>query len=399
MGRTREYSEEQIDYVLEQFFRLNGNWNEIVEKYNKHFKASKDVSALTNVYYRYKDEDINNNRLVADNLKQVHRTKKTNSILRRQNKVLTEALLSSDDVKTIIKEALATVKLAPPKKVAKVKPNTDKHNMTKVLVLSDLHYGKKIELKANYFDYEVARERMREVTLAFMTNYGGDKNYFNVDKLVIALLGDIIESASMHMEESYKGCEFGNSEQVKAAAISIFEDCISPIASLGVPVYIPCVAGNHDRVFPKKSMSGQGTDYLSFIVYSMLEMFCKIAGYTNVTFEIEKESYIVHDIYGYKILLHHGDHANRGTDKQRLRDFRMRVEEQVKYKIDGSISGHYHEPVVYGRGVDIVNGCLCGQDGFAQTMGYATEASQMLVDYIEGFGFTTNTIINLEGVK
>ena len=62
------------------------------------------------------------------------------------------------------------------------------------------------------------------------------------------MIGDVIENADFHGQESEKGCEFSTSRQVQEAINSMFYDLVLPIAMTGIEIYVPCVRGNHDRI-------------------------------------------------------------------------------------------------------------------------------------------------------
>jgi DNA repair exonuclease SbcCD nuclease subunit len=265
------------------------------------------------------------------------------------------------------------IKVDKKKKSAKLKKG-----MTKELLLSDLHYGK----LTPHFNSEIARKRIQYLTHVFIREIEDSQKVFDVEKLIVCFLGDIIESYTMHGLESATGSEFGNPEQVQLAITSLFEDLIIPVAKLGIPIDVPCIPGNHDRTHKEKTYNKIGKNYFSWVVYNTLDMLCKVSGFDHVNFTIAEESYVILDIYGDSILYHHGDLANRGQGQTRLKNFRRDVEDQVGFKITGSRSGHTHQYVVYGRGIDIVNGCMCGQDSYALNMGYSTEASQTINSYV-----------------
>src|SRR5690606_42018520 len=63
------------------------------------------------------------------------------------------------------------------------------------------------------FNLEILKKRLKEVTDVTLKEIARDQAHYNVERLIIALLGDIIESYTMHNLESARGCEFGNSRQ------------------------------------------------------------------------------------------------------------------------------------------------------------------------------------------
>ena len=184
--------------------------------------------------------------------------------------------------KTVI-EAIKGLKTSIPKfktTIAKPKKAKGKKNMAVELMLSDIHYGK----LTSEFKLEVCRNRMRDLTKVFLSEVEQKQKTFNVNKIVLALIGDIIESYTMHGLESATSCEFGNSRQVQEAIESLFYDTLLPISSTGIDIIVPCVPGNHDRADIKKTMNMPGENNLSWIIYKMLESLAQAHKLKNVKF-------------------------------------------------------------------------------------------------------------------
>ncbi len=228
--------------------------------------------------------------------------------LRRYVSKLERQLGDSKRFQEELKQTLETA-------VTKIKPKTikipktesnGKRKMTMELMLSDIHYGKLTET----FNLEICRNRMRKLTDIFIREFKDNRKLFDVERIIIALIGDIIESYTMHGLESARSCEFGNAMQVQSAIESILNDVLLPIAKLGVPVDVPCVTGNHDRTDTSKTFHNPGEEHLTWIIYNSLRALCEAHGLENVKFIIPKDSYTVLDIYGNNCLYEHGDHVS-----------------------------------------------------------------------------------------
>lgn len=402
----KPYTEEQIVFIQEQYLINGPEWLEIAEKFNKKYNDERSAVGIERAHQRYGGDHIEDTKNIVKQLKQTARSRKSASAVRKENSLLLEHLSIIDDAKDAVTSIIRDAKLPQVKIPKPPKKSKAKKDLCKEILLSDLHYGKlvyAVDGEHISFNAEIARKRMRYLADIFIREIEDSQKSFNVTKLVVALMGDIIESYTMHGLESAKGCEFNNSEQMRIATQSLFEDFIVPVAKLGIPITIPCIPGNHDRTSKEKTYNQIGVDYVTHVIYHTLEQYCKYSGITNVEFVITKQSYVVLDIFGDKILYHHGDLAFRGTGHQKLKNFRKDVEEQVGFKIRGSRSGHTHEYVVYGRGEDIVNGCLVGQDDYAHNKGYSTEASQTINDYVdtkkERTKFYKSFAVSLESVK
>ena len=258
-----------------------------------------------------------------------------------------------------------------------VSKDKTKRSMTIELMLSDLHYGKKTKT----FNHTVARNRMRHLTEVLLKEIRDKQLIFNVDRIIIALIGDIIESASMHLLESMVGSEFGNSEQVQVAIESLWHDVIVPVASLGIPIDVPAVTGNHDRSETKQTYHYPGKSNLTWIIYKTLEMLSVEAGFKNVKFHIAEDAYLVLPIYKENCLYEHGNYSKNTKDA--LENQMRKRSTQLNTMIHYIRQGHWHTYYNYERGRMIGNESLCGQDSFANVLGFDSKAGQTINMYIE----------------
>lgn len=262
-----------------------------------------------------------------------------------------------------------------PKKPAVSK---NKKNMTMELMLSDIHYGKKTDT----FDLEICRIRIRDLVKTFIDEYNKERQFFNVDNIIIALIGDVIESYSFHGLESARSCEFTDSVQIKEAIESLFNDVILPIAKTGVKITIPAVTGNHDRVELKRTFHNPGETNFTWVIYNSLDLLCKAAKLTNVTMIIPKTSYVILPIYNNYCLYEHGDNSKSNSPDNLLKLMEKRSRQEGKL-IDFGRFGHYHEFLCAGRGKIIVNESVPGQDSFSQVNGWDSHAGQTINYYVQ----------------
>jgi len=250
------------------------------------------------------------------------------------------------------------------------------------LLFSDVHYGKFVDsVDGNYVDNEVIKDRVKKVGSCVVKEIEREGKSFNVEHVVVAMLGDIIENADFHGSESQKGCEFSTARQVQEAINSIFFDLLLPIASTGVKMTVPCVTGNHDRIGLNKTYQKPGEDNLTYIIYNTLELLCKQSGLKNIEFIIPKGLFTTTSIYGSNILYEHGDelkNMNRATITTHMNNRQAQVKKVVHF----FRCGHWHETTMYGQGKMIINGSVPGQDDYAESKGYSSEAMQILNYYV-----------------
>lgn len=273
-----------------------------------------------------------------------------------------------------------TLKNLPKKKIAvkKRSPQKGKKKMTVELMLSDIHYGKKTE----DFDLATCRSRMNDLVDVFLKEVEIKEKAFNVEKVIIALIGDIIESYTMHSKESALSCEFSNPMQMVAAIESLYYDVILPIAKTGKEIVIPCITGNHDRHDPKKTYNNPGLNNLSFVIYKSIKMLAESNGLKNVEFIIPEGSYTILDVYGSNILYEHGDEL-KSTAKNVIQSHMEKRGRQEGKMVHMSRFGHWHEYVCYDRGAIIINESVCGQDSYALVKGYNSTAGQTINYYVD----------------
>jgi len=306
-----------------------------------------------------------------------------NNGLNKQNKAILNGVLSQEQLLEAIKESnLKILNNVKKIKTQTVKKDKNKRGTIVELLLSDLHYGKKVNLERNLVNAKVLESRSEKLTEVVVSDIKRTELNYNIDKIVIALIGDIIESAHFHGEESLKSSEFGTAQQIQEAIRVIFTKIIVPIASLGFPVEIPCVTGNHDRLGKDKTYKTPGVDNLTYIIYKQLEMLCTTVGLNNVKFFIAENLFISHNIYNNNVLYEHGDEL-KNTNKDTMVNLMNKRQNQLHKKIDYFRVGHWHEYMMYGRGSIIVNGSLPGQDEYAENKGFLSESIQVLNYYVK----------------
>jgi predicted MPP superfamily phosphohydrolase len=266
-----------------------------------------------------------------------------------------------------------------PKKVQIKKPKkTNKKKMTMELMLSDIHYGK----KTNTFNLEICKNRMQKLSSVFLAELKNKENTgYQVEHIIIALIGDIIESYTMHGTESALNCEFGNSRQIQEAIDSIFHDVIAPIAQTGIKITVPAVCGNHDRTETNRTYNDPGENYVTWIIYNALRKYCELSGLKNVKFKIPKNNYTTVKIYRDIVLYEHFEEL-KNTTEESIKKLIIKRAEQTGERITMARGGHWHRYVCYDRGIGIINESACGQDSYASVKGYNSKAGQTINFYV-----------------
>lgn len=248
--------------------------------------------------------------------------------------------------------------------------------MTVELLLSDLQIGK---LSPGY-NTPVARKRLFEYGRAalFQIEQKASVGY-RVEKIVLALLGDIIESDKKH-KNSARATDTGTAEQLYDAQEGLFLFVIEPLARLGIPMEVVCITGNHDWDDHGLNMFQPGKQQLSWPLYRTLEMLTHRVGYSNVTFDIPEGSYSVADFYGQLALYEHG--VGVAASEQSMKAHKIKRAEQEKKHLTYFRMGDKHTVTSLNAGQMVVNGAFFGATAggteYSGIAGYSSCAAQWM---------------------
>lgn len=308
----------------------------------------------------------------------IRETVETNKYINHLEKIVGEQELFFRNMQKAVSAAVESIKLETVSVAKKVAVDKTKPLMTMEALISDIHYGKKTAT----FNLDVCRKRMKQFATVFLQEYEANKKSFNVHRFILAMLGDVIESYTMHGRESALGCEFGNEGQIEASIRSLFHDLILPIAKTGVAIDVPCIPGNHDRYDYKKNYIEMGRNHATWVIYNALQMLCEASGLDNVKWYITEGSYVVLPVYNNNVLYEHGDEANANT-KNAFEAILNNRSQQEGVMLHFARFGHWHEYSCFERGRIIVNDSVCGQDGYAQQKGFASQSGQTINYYVE----------------
>lgn len=311
-------------------------------------------------------------------LAEIKKQKDVQSYINKLEKQVGDQINFEDQILKTIRSAIDRLEL-PKVVIPKFIPKPNKKNMTMELMLSDIHFGKKSET----FDLSVLKVRLQKLASTFLTEHKQKQDQgYNVERVIISLLGDIIESYTMHGAESSLSCEFGNPRQIYTAIKVLFDEVFLPIAKLGVKIDVPAVAGNHDRTEVHRTFNNPGENYMTWVIYNCLKDYCELAGLSNVKFDIPITGFTTVNVYGHHILMEHLDNV-KSTAKGVLDDLMTDRSKQLGIQIKMLRGGHWHEYVCYDRGRIIINESACGQDSYAKIKGYNSSAGQTINFYVD----------------
>lgn len=268
---------------------------------------------------------------------------------------------------------------------------------TPVLMISDLHLDEVVDEAEmdglNRYNREEAQrrwERVMNVTPELLRDYTSGVVY---DGLLVPLLGDII-TGNIH-EELTKT----NESTVPATIVHWVPRIAAGLKHLAdeldLPIWVPCVDGNHDRTGRRIQYKNRAEESWAWIIYHWLAD--ALRDDDRIQFTISKSPEQRIEVYSTAFLLAHGD-APRGGDGiggiyppiMRWVHKKQSSFAAERRRFDYALIGHWHQ-LVYGQNV-IINGSMKGYDEYARGNAFGFERPrQALFLVTPGRGITTRT--------
>ena len=307
--------------------------------------------------------------------------KTTNTKLRRDLAAMTEAVGTKEALFDSLASVVDDLNSRPPIDFKPFIGGQVGRPMTVELLLSDLQIGK---LQPGY-NTQVARKRLYEFGRAalFQIEQKASVGY-RIEKIVLGLLGDIIESDKKH-KNSARATDTGTAEQMHDAMVAIFEFVVEPLARLGIPLEVVGIAGNHDWDDHGMAMFRPGRDMLSYPLYRSMEYVTRRAGYSNVEWTIPDGSYAVVDFYGQKALYEHG--VGVSVTEASMKAHKIKRSEQEKVHLTYFRMGDKHNVSSFTAGQFVVNGAFFGSgpggEDYSSSSGYSSVAAQWMGFHLE----------------
>lgn len=245
------------------------------------------------------------------------------------------------------------------------------------LFLSDIHYGEVVDpSQINYintYNREIAKAR---IEFTFKTAVELLIDRFNkpvYDGIVVALDGDMI-SGNIHEELAET-----NDGPVLQSTVEIAELLIQGIELLANKfgrVFVPCIVGNHGRIWKKMRAKNRAMDSYEWIVYHIVYKHFKDDDRVNVV--IPNGPDVQYSVYGVNFLQTHGDQFRGGTGIAGLFSpimlgmaRKQGRQQSVKMPFDVMVIGHWHQYIHTDK--LIINGSIKGMDEYAYGLNVPAE--------------------------
>ncbi len=242
--------------------------------------------------------------------RQLRLQQKNNNQIRRQNRALSDLL---DDIGDMLEGVrLATNSFNPSKSVIPIyRPHVKSESATLEILFSDLQIGK----VSRYYNTDVAKKAVREYLMGILSTLKARESVYKVERIVFAMVGDIVEDHLKHGVGSSISTDTGLAEQMQDAIDSIWTDLLLPLAQLNIPLDVICVTGNHGSSQHKGMDSFKAGRYsYDYVIHNTLKRFCELSNLDHVTFNIPDGTFGSTEIYGKTAIYEHGYH-NPQTEK------------------------------------------------------------------------------------
>ena len=270
-----------------------------------------------------------------------------------------------------------------------IEPKKQSDERTAFILVSDFHIEERVRPDTihglNEYNTEIARQR----AINFFSNSVELLKREDVDRVVLALLGDFI-SGYIHEE-----LEEGNNLSPTQALWLCFELLSSGIEYILKAtkhnLTIPCVVGNHGRTSQKRRIETAVDNSFEWLLYKQLAD--KFADNKRVDIQIAKGKMLYMKVYDKTIRLTHGDQirGGGGVGGVSVPIIRKILKWNSIKQADLTCIGHFHQRINFSNPAFICNGSLIGFNAFAEEIAASPEPpAQSFFIFSKKYGVTTS---------
>ena len=352
--------------------------------------------AIVNRFIINPDADLS--RKLGRALNQVRDLRKSNNKLKESNEILTAKVNFLLAIEMVDGSSTKLLKIS--------KSDMALDECTAVTLFGDAHVEEHVDPLVvngmNSYNPDIAKMRIefyfrRLIWMIDSWRRGGWK----VDKLVIGILGDIING---YIHEEFEEGNFMSPTEAVIFAQELLIAGIKFIADVGKfkEIIVVCKYGNHGRTTKRKRFSTGYKNSYEYMMYTQIQKIFKdhMRGYEHVKFVIEKGEFTQIGVYDKIINFSHGDHFNyQGGIGGILVPFNRWIHKMDSImKADKYYVAHWHGYQNIKRGV--MNGSVIGYSPFAMGHAFTPESPQMHLELVDSKrGFSLNTPIILDDWK
>jgi len=251
-----------------------------------------------------------------------------------------------------------------------------KFDETEVLILSDLHFGKKVVIEGKVtFDKDIAEERFKAIMAGMRhLNESYIRPNHSIEELVVVLLGDIVDGELIYLGQPYNQ-DMPLLDQLAFTSQLIKKELIDVASQTFRHVRVISVPGNHGEIRNERGdhIMHPRTNF-DTILALMLQMGCQ--DLKNVTFDIATTTMHTTMIRNWKFLISHKLPPPQAGSPGRAK-YGGYFE---RFRFDAVLRGHFHVPDLgyYNTKPVIMNGSLPGTDDYAIELSFNTIPAQVM---------------------
>lgn len=400
-----KYNEETIQRVIE--LKLQGKTHKQVaeEVFGSQSKQS-TVGDLYRAYLEYEQESSEGDEQeqvpveiqdednleelcksddadVANLAKRLRTAQFYNNQLRRLHRDVVDNTAHFDDMIESVKRATQRINSTQVIKTSKDRESdSSKEFATMEILFSDLQIGK----VAQHYNTSIAKNAMKEYGQQIMKTYNSFSKKYNVEKIVFASLGDIVEDHLKHGVQSATSTDTGLAEQMANAIELIWKEVLLPLSDIGVPVEVICVAGNHGSSQHKGiDMYKAGLYSYDYTIYKSLQGYCEALGLDHVVFNLPQGVFAHTSVYGRTAIYEHG-YFNKSSEKS-MEDQMKKRGQQIKRHADYFRCGDMHHVCSYDNHKMVLNGAFFGTDSegieYSGILGFNSTPAQVIMLHVD----------------
>lgn len=376
MGKRTDWTADQLEEAVRA---AGGNLTAAARELNKAYKPDSRVTRQNLQSWIDDTAELTELSDAADLSRKLTTARLNLSAARRSLKATESAIISKDTILEEIKDAVQCASLKPIRKFWPKQPNGKA--LTIELLFSDLQIGKLMD----DYDSKVAFRRVNEyvdVALDRIRQY--QTLGYRIEKIVFAMLGDIIESDKKHGLQSARACDIGTADQLKLSVELIFNNILRRLTEVGVPMDVICITGNHDWDGHGLFMFNPGKEQLSWPMYNAIKLAAELSE-MDAKFYIPTGAFHVHEIYGSRVLYEHGVGVSAGYTQ--MKNHLAKRTDQLKKYITLFRMGDKHNISRFNNDRLVVNGAFFGDsrsgEEYSGIAGYDGEPAQLMFAHVK----------------
>ncbi len=358
------------------------NIKKVYIKHGNYFGITIDKESTVGGKWKVPDEELeslcNHQEWDISNLaKRLRTAQRTNNQLRKIQRETFDSGKEVPSLEKLLSDMTGKIEKSP-SNLLNYTPSTDATPATLEVMISDIQISK----LTRHYNTEACLKAMKQYGKDLLQEIADKSHKFRLEKVVLELLGDLVEDNEKHSIQSAISTDAGMSEQIVLVTDALWKHVLLPLANLGVETEVVCVVGNHGAS-TRKGMGSftEGKYSFDYIIFKSLEKFSEVTNLDNVVFNIPEGMFGTTQIYGRTVILEHG-YNNNTTEKGMVDQMRKRGA-QLKVHPTYWRQADKHHFMCYGNGEQICNSAWFGIDTegleYSGILGFSSIPCQTLV--------------------